>query len=64
MAKIENVTEMPRPPRTFVVAVSFSGLDKGARFTLDGDDPWPGPYVAAGYLTEEAPDVRSAESSG
>jgi len=56
--------------RTFEVLVSFSGLDKGDRFTDEAWDPasnWADQHVATGYLrevTEEVADVRGEVGQG
>lgn len=52
-------------PHVFEVLVSFSALDKGDRFSQDGDDlGWAMQHVQAGYLrdvTEEVPDAGRGE---
>lgn len=67
MAKIENDAKTPPARRTFVVEVSFDGLDKGERFHLDADDvTWAEPHVKAGYLREvfgEEPGVERSQVS-
>lgn len=56
----------PKPAeRTFEVVVSFSGLNKGVRFTTVLD-AWASHFLASGYLqdvteAEEVPDAGRGE---
>lgn len=58
-------TSRKTEPHTFEVLVSFSGLDKGDRFTQDADDMgWALMHVENGYLrvvTEEVADAGRSE---
>lgn len=50
--------------RTFEVLVSFSGLDKGDRFTQDADDlGWATQHVETGYLRDVTEGVADVERS-
>jgi hypothetical protein len=61
-------TSRKAKPRTFEVLVSFSGLDKGDRFTQDPEElGWALLHVDNGYLrdvTEEDADVRGEVGQG
>lgn len=55
-------------PREFEVVISFSGMNRGERFTQEADDlGWALQHVGTGYLrdvTEEVADVRGEEGNG
>lgn len=52
-------------PRTFVVLVSFDGLDEGERFTQEPSD-WAARHVETGYLRDVTgePTVEVAQNAG
>jgi hypothetical protein len=50
--------------RTFEVLVSFSGLNRGDRFSQDADDlGWATQHVETGYLRDVTEEITDAERS-
>jgi hypothetical protein len=47
--------------RRYEVLISFSGLDKGERFSSAADD-WTGTHVASGYLRDVTDEPTAAEA--
>jgi maltose-binding protein MalE len=45
----------------FEVQISFSGLDKGERFSMVPDD-WTGTHVTSGYLRDVTDEPTAAEA--
>lgn len=49
--------------RRFEVLISFSGLDKGDRFTQEGNDlGWAQQHVDSGYLRDVTDEPTAAEA--